>query len=283
MNHINKRSPKGAFQFILLTISIAMKPVALAILFLTTLLATSKSSNSGLPLPIYPLQPLTGSGHEHHLHGISCQSWRLGVETNNIQGWKTVPLSCEAYVGHYMLGHLYRQDSKVVTNEAALYAEGLNLTKDGKDVWVFDIDETTLSNLPYYAEHGFGAEPYNSTLFDAWVDTGKAPALPESLKLYKKLLSLGFKIVFLTGRLEKRREITVTNLKSVGYHTWEKLILKSSNDSGTALAIKSSKRKELEAQGYKILGNMGDQWSDILGNNAGQRTFKLPDPMYYIS
>ena len=59
-----------------------------------------------------------------------------------------MPLSCEAYVGHYMLGHLYRQDSKVVTNEAALYAEGLNLTKDGKDVWVFDIDETTLSNLP---------------------------------------------------------------------------------------------------------------------------------------
>lgn len=58
---------------------------------------------------------------------------------------------------------------------------------------------------------------------------------------------------------------------------------RSSNDSGTALAIKSSKRKELEAQGYNILGNMGDQWSDILGNNAGQRTFKLPDPMYYIS
>ncbi|KAJ8644914.1 hypothetical protein MRB53_006662 [Persea americana] len=240
-----------------------MKPVALALLFLTTLLATSKASNSGLPLPIYPLQPLTGSGHDHHLHGISCQSWRFGVETNNIRGWKTVPLSCEAYVGHYMLGHLYRQDSKVVTNEAALYAEGLNLTKDGKDVWV--------------------AKPYNSTQFDAWVDGGKAPALPESLNLYKKLLSLGFKIFFLTGRLEKRREITDTNLKRVGYHTWEKLILKSSNASGTALAIKSSKRKELEAQGYRILGNMGDQWSDILGNNAGQRTFKLPDPTYYIS
>ncbi|KAE8802877.1 Stem 28 kDa glycoprotein [Hordeum vulgare] len=24
------------------------------------------------------------------------------------------------------------------------------------EVWVFDIDETTLSNLPYYAKHGFG-------------------------------------------------------------------------------------------------------------------------------
>jgi hypothetical protein len=27
-----------------------------------------------------------------------------------------------------------------------------------KEAWVFDIDETSLSNLPYYATHGFGYE-----------------------------------------------------------------------------------------------------------------------------
>jgi predicted secreted acid phosphatase len=36
------------------------------------------------------------------------------------------------------------------------YAEGLKLASNGKEVWVFDIDETSLSNLPYYAKHGFG-------------------------------------------------------------------------------------------------------------------------------
>ncbi|OMP12789.1 Acid phosphatase (Class B) [Corchorus olitorius] len=55
---------------------------------------------------------------------------------------------------------------------------------------------------------------------------GKAPALPESLKLYSKLLSLGIKVVFLTGRPEDQRSATATNLKKVGYRTWEKLILK---------------------------------------------------------
>lgn len=69
-------------------------------------------------------------------------------------------------------------------------------------------------------------EPYNNDLFNEWVDRGVAPALPESLKLYKKLLSLGIKIVFLTGRIEGRRNITVKNLNDAGYHTWEKLILK---------------------------------------------------------
>lgn len=49
-----------------------------------------------------------------------------------------------------MLGKQYRQDCDLVANAAYEYAKGLNLTKDGKYVWVFDIDETTLSNLPYY-------------------------------------------------------------------------------------------------------------------------------------
>lgn len=47
--------------------------------------------------------------------------------------------------------------------------------------------------------------PYNDTSFNEWIDLGKGPALPESHKLYKKMLSLGLKISFLTGRpLDKR-------------------------------------------------------------------------------
>jgi len=69
-------------------------------------------------------------------------------------------------------------------------------------------------------------EPYNDTLFNEWVDLGAAPALPESKKLYKKLLSLGIKIAFLTGRPLKQTEITAKNLRRAGYNKWEKLILK---------------------------------------------------------
>jgi len=39
----------------------------------------------------------------------------------------------------------------------------------------------------------------------------------------------------------------------------------------------------LEEEGWRIIGNSGDQWSDILGTNTGDRTFKLPDPLYYIA
>ncbi|EOY01381.1 PREDICTED: acid phosphatase 1 [Theobroma cacao] len=257
----------------------------LLVLFLANILTLSQGSSQPAHVhrQIHLLRPQSGAGGDL-VPGLSCLSWRLGVETNNIIGWKTIPQECEGYVGHYMLGKQYRKDSKAVADEAFLYAQSLKLPRDGKDVWIFDVDETTLSNLPYYAEHGFGVEPYNATLFNKWVMEGKAPALPESLKLYKKLLSLGIKAVFITGRAEDQRSITATNLKKVGFHSWEKLILKESSYSGkTSVGYKSNERKKLEKNGYKIVGNIGDQWSDLLGTYTGNRTFKLPDPMYYIS
>lgn len=50
-----------------------------------------------------------------------------------------------------------------------------------------------------------------------------------------------------------------------------------------SLVFKSGERKKLVEQGYRIIGNTGDQWSDLLGSPEGNRTFKLPDPMYYIA
>lgn len=260
-----------------------MKIIAFLFLLATTL-ATCHGSDHGLAYQIFPLRLKSGLGG-HYIPGISCSSWRLAVEAHNIIEWKTVPQDCEGYIGNYILGYQYREDSKAVAREAYLYAKSLSLKGDGKDIWVFDIDETTLSNLQYYADHGFGVEPFNNDLFNAWVDRGIAPALPESLKLYKKLLSLGIKIVFLTGRIEGRRNITIKNLNDAGYHTWEKLILKDESvyKGKTALTYKSAERKKLEEKGYRIIGNTGDQWSDILGTNTGNRTFKLPDPMYYIA
>ncbi|KAK7255482.1 hypothetical protein RIF29_28892 [Crotalaria pallida] len=260
----------------------------ISVLFLlATAVATCHGQDSvenGLEYQILPLRLKSGSGGQH-IQGITCSSWRLAVETHNIINWKTVPQECEGYIGNYILGDQYRGDSKAVNREAYFYVRDLNLTKDGKNIWVFDIDETSLSNLPYYAENGFGSTPYNDTAFNEWVNLGMAPVLPETKKLYKKLLSFGIKIVFLTGRPESQRAITTKNLNDAGYYQWEKLILKDKEQykGKTAVTYKSTERKKLEQQGYRIIGNIGDQWSDILGYSTGDRTFKLPDPLYYIA
>lgn len=81
-----------------------------------------------------------------------------------MRDWNTVPEHCERYVGNYMMGGHYRADSRAVIDEAVAYAASLNLSGTGKEVWVFDVDETTLSNLPYYAKHGFGYVSLSSSL-----------------------------------------------------------------------------------------------------------------------
>uniref|UniRef100_A0A453BAW8 Acid phosphatase n=2 Tax=Aegilops tauschii subsp. strangulata TaxID=200361 RepID=A0A453BAW8_AEGTS len=82
--------------------------------------------------------------------------------------------------------------------EASAYARAAAAT----GAWVFDVDETLLSNLPYYAQHGYGLELFDHREFDRWLETGEAPVIPSSLRLYREVRDLGFKTFLLTGRSE---------------------------------------------------------------------------------
>ncbi|KAK8454753.1 hypothetical protein SEVIR_4G027400v4 [Setaria viridis] len=212
---------------------------------------------------------------------VRCASWRLAAEANNLAPWKAVPAGCAAHVRDYIAGAAYRSDLDLVARESTTYARAAPLRGDGRDAWVFDIDETLLSNLPYYAEHGL--ELFDHQKFDRWVERGEALAIPSSLKLYNEVRELGFKTFLLTGRSEGHLDITAENLKKQGFHDWDKLILREACDcKKTATVYKSEKRKAMEEEGYRILGNSGDQWSDLLGWSMSARSFKLPNPMYYI-
>ncbi|KAL6126921.1 PREDICTED: acid phosphatase 1 [Fragaria vesca subsp. vesca] len=214
---------------------------------------------------------------------LRCTSWRFAVEANNVNPWKTIPEECVEYVKDYVTGRGYSVDLERVSNEAGIYVKSVVLGGDGKDVWIFDVDDTLLSNVPYYADHGYGSEVFDQVEFDKWVDKGMSPAIKSSLKLYEEVLGLGFKVFLLTGRSEGKRGVTAENLKNVGFQDWHKLILRAADDHGKSATIyKSEKRSEMEKEGYRILGNSGDQWSDLLGSSMSIRSFKLPNPMYYI-
>jgi predicted secreted acid phosphatase len=47
------------------------------------------------------------------------------------------------------------------------------------------------------------------------------------------------------------------------------------------IAYKSGTRAYIESQGYDIVANFGDQFSDLLGGFA-EKTFKMPNPNYYL-
>jgi acid phosphatase len=49
----------------------------------------------------------------------------------------------------------------------------------------------------------------------------------------------------------------------------------------SAVEFKAPERRRIAEQGYTILLSMGDQQSDLAGGYA-ERTFKLPNPVYYL-
>jgi HAD superfamily, subfamily IIIB (Acid phosphatase) len=51
--------------------------------------------------------------------------------------------------------------------------------------------------------------------------------------------------------------------------------------SCTTIEYKSGTRRHISSEGYKIVADFGDQYSDLLGGNAGHQV-KIPNPMYYI-
>ncbi|XP_062092224.1 acid phosphatase 1 [Humulus lupulus] len=233
-----------------------------------------------LPRPLILEHPETHLKEENRLH---CSSWRFSVEANNLNPWKTIPEECIDYVRNYITGRGYSTDLQRVSREAADYAKSVELAGDGKDVWIFDIDETLLSNLPYYTDRGYGLEVFDPVEFDKWVDKAMALPIEPSLKLYEEVQGRGFKVFLLTGRSESRREVTVENLINAGFRDWDQLMLRAPDEHGKlAIIYKSEKRSEMVKEGYRILGNSGDQWSDLLGTPMSTRSFKLPNPMYYI-
>lgn len=237
----------------------------------------SKVASSSRPRPDWwPSDAAEAAGY--------CLSWRLAVEANNIRAWRTVPAQCSGHVEAYMIGGQYQRDLSLIVDSICSYIDSITLSGDGFDAWILDIDDTCISNLLYYRGKRYGCEPFDPQGFKAWALSGRCYAIPDVLRLFVRLIGMGFKVFLVTGRDEETMgPATIHNLHNQGYFGYERLILRTAAYKGqSAIVYKSAIRKQLVEEGYKIWGNVGDQWSDLQGEYTGNRTFKLPNPMYFI-
>jgi acid phosphatase len=151
---------------------------------------------------------------------------------------------------------------------------------DEKLALVLDIDETALTNYEEMVKADFA---YDSAVFHAWINSAKAPAIPGTLRLYKEAQKLGVSIFFITGRAESEREATERNLREQGYQNWQQLYLRSPALASQPMQVfKSGARADIAAQGYSIVLNVGDQWSDDKGEPQAEYFVKYPNPYYFI-
>lgn len=167
---------------------------------------------------------------------------------------------------------------------------------------VLDIDETSLSNWEEMKANDFDLiedGPCSVAKSDAlgW----PVPAAPcgfvewmllagakpsDTIRLYTKARENNVAVFFITGRKEIKKDdhrvfdATAENLRKAGYKDWEKLLVRSFEDKTSIQDFKTAMRIEIEKK-YKIIANVGDQYSDLRGGHAEQ-VYKVPNPFYFV-
>lgn len=153
---------------------------------------------------------------------------------------------------------------------------------------VFDVDETALSNMQAIQANDYGfitAGPCNLPQgpcgWDAWIARAEAPAMQPTLDLVREAQASGFAVFFVSNRAERTRAATERNLQSAGYANWQGLVLRPDDSQQPTAAYKGPARCRIEALGWTIVLNVGDQPGDVQGA-CQERHVLLPNPFYRV-
>ncbi|MFD7661463.1 HAD family acid phosphatase [Streptomyces sp. NPDC059788] len=186
----------------------------------------------------------------------------------------------------------YAKQMRGITDSARRYlAKSAAKHHHGKKpAIVLDMDDTTLLTYNYELQVGFH---HTEAAQDKYLaSTDMAPVFGMD-RLVNWAHGKGYEVFFVTGRKEAQREWSVRNLKNVGYGVpldRKHVYLKDKKNPPAYLPcgakcstveFKAGTRKHIESQGYNIVANFGDQYSDLNGG-YGDKTFKLPNPMYFL-
>ncbi|MER7463114.1 HAD family acid phosphatase [Streptomyces sp. NPDC097981] len=109
-----------------------------------------------------------------------------------------------------------------------------------------------------------------------WFWTFPTPAISEVRDLTRYANDRGVAIIFVTARPGIVQSLTEHNLRAVGYPVTDLYVRDLPALFSEVSAYKTAKRAEIEARGYTIIANIGNNNSDLVGGHA-ERTFKLPD------
>jgi predicted secreted acid phosphatase len=154
---------------------------------------------------------------------------------------------------------------------------------------VLDIDETSLSNWAAIAADDYGfissgpcALPEGPCGWDSWDLSAEAPAIVSTRQVYDAARKLDVAVFFVTGRAANQRAATEEDLRESGYPDFADLYMTPPGARFATMAdFKAPVRAAIEAAGYTIIANIGDQPSDLAGGYAEER-FLLPNPFYRI-
>jgi predicted secreted acid phosphatase len=204
-------------------------------------------------------------------------------------------------------GSNYTKEAKQVEQRALRYlVSHAHHHGKGKRAVVLDVDDTALANWNYEVASNWAYDPDTNA---EYVTDQRFPAVPGMPRLVKAAKAAGYSVFFLTGRPATQEAATLGNLTDDGvgvdagypaptdpdgsgpedglftkpaladYPSYLKD--RCGDDACSTIEYKSATRKHIESLGYDVVVSLGDQFSDLKGG-AADRTFKMPNPNYYL-
>ncbi|MFG2146122.1 HAD family acid phosphatase [Streptomyces sp. NPDC048696] len=106
--------------------------------------------------------------------------------------------------------------------------------------------------------------------------TFPTPAIQSMHDMVREANAEGAAVFFVTARPGIIESLTSYNLKAVGYPVTGLYVRDLDDLFENVATYKTEKRAEIEARGYTIVANFGNNTTDLVGGHA-ERSFKLPD------
>ncbi|MFF4157568.1 HAD family acid phosphatase [Streptomyces sp. NPDC001678] len=154
------------------------------------------------------------------------------------------------------------------------------------DAWLKDVQAVVDRAKPYVVERTAHAEGRKQAVVldidntsletDFHWATVPTPAVAPVLELARLAHERGADVFFVTARPGVLTPATEWNLRKVGYPVSGLYVRHLPDLFQDVSTYKTAKRAEIEAKGYTIIANIGNNTTDLVGGHA-ERTFKLPD------
>jgi len=208
-------------------------------------------------------------------------------------------------------GNYAAEAASVAADGGRWLSTGARANSNAMKAIVLDVDDTTLATWNYELCSNWAFDPGTNGQF---VTDQRFPAVPGMVAMVNQAAENGYAIIFLTGRGQSQEAATLGNLThdgigvDAGYPNPTTLndgedglftkppvgsypaYLNKPQFCGPSITAgvscptvlyKSGVRAHIEDLGYEIVGNFGDQFSDLKGGFA-DKTFKLPNPNYFL-
>ena len=176
----------------------------------------------------------------------------------------------------------------IQTYQMAYHAILDECRKSENPVIVMDLDETVLDNSNYQVGLSEKNESYNPESWSVWVNQEEANLVPGAKEFIDKVRKTNVKIIFLSNRMNKNLEATISNMKKLDIVSPDDIFLlrldKQDKKNIRRNEINNGIGRLSKIGPLKVLAYFGDakhDFPDVDDYYAfGKNMFMFPNPMY---